>query len=160
MGQPNSAGRRGRRGKGSSSAMFTIGVDLVEVQRIDRAVARWGDRFLRRVYTPAEIAYCAGRPGSLAARWAAKEAVSKALGTGWAAQKPHAAGWVDWTEIEVVRHSSGEPAIQLHGKALARATALAVHGWRLSLSHTENYAVAMVLGWGGEVTSPVTAGLE
>ncbi len=128
--------------------MFTIGVDLVEVHRIERAIARWGDRFLRRVFTPAEIAYCAGRPDSLAARWAAKEAVSKALGTGWAAQAPHAAGWVDWTEIEVIRQHSGEPAIQLHGKAQARAAALALQGWRLSLSHTENYAVAMVLGWG------------
>ena len=128
--------------------MFTIGVDLIEVQRIASAASRWGDRFLQRVFTPAEIGYCAGRPGSLAARWAAKEAVSKALGTGWAPQAPHAAGWIDWTEVEVVRRSSGEPGIVLHGKALARATHLGVQGWQLSLSHTHNYAVAMVLGWG------------
>jgi holo-[acyl-carrier protein] synthase len=127
--------------------MYTIGVDLIEVERIESAVARWGERFLRRVYTPAEIEYCAGRAGSLAARWAAKEAVGKALGTGWAPQQPHAAGWIDWTEIEVVRHPSGEPGLRLHGKAQARAAALDIAGWRLSLSHTREHAVAMVLGW-------------
>lgn len=127
--------------------MFTIGVDLIEVQRIESAVSCWGDRFLQRVFTPVEIDYCAGRPGSLAARWAAKEAVSKALGTGWAPQAPHAAGWIDWKEIEVIRHSSGEPGIRLHGKAQARAADLGVQGWRVSLSHTQSYAVAMVLGW-------------
>ena len=127
--------------------MYLIGVDLIEVERIESAVARWGERFLRRVYTPAEIEYCAGRAGSLATRWAAKEAVSKALGTGWAPQEPHAAGWIDWTEIEVVRQPSGEPSLRLAGKAEARAEALGVAGWRLSLSHTREHAVAMVLGW-------------
>jgi holo-[acyl-carrier protein] synthase len=127
--------------------VYTIGVDLIEVQRIEGAVARWGQRFLRRVYTPAEIDYGAGRAGSLAARWAAKEAVSKALGTGWAPQQPHAAGWIDWTEVEVLRQPSGEPALRLHGKAQARAEALAIAGWRLSLSHTREHAIAMVVGW-------------
>lgn len=128
--------------------MFSIGVDIVEVQRIEAATARWGDRFLRRVFTPQELAYCAGRAQSLAGRFAAKEAVSKALGTGWAAQQPHAAGWVDWAEIEVVRQESGEPGVLLHGKAAARASALGLVGWRLSMSHTRTYAVAMVLAWG------------
>jgi holo-[acyl-carrier protein] synthase len=127
--------------------VYTIGVDLIEVQRIEGAVARWGERFLRRVYTPAEIDYCAGRAGSLAARWAAKEAVSKALGTGWAPQEPHDAGWIDWIEIEVERQPSGEPSLRLHGKARERADALGIFGWRLSLSHTREHAVAMVLGW-------------
>lgn len=127
--------------------MYTIGIDLIEVTRIEHAVARWGERFLRRVYTPAEIEYCAGRPGSLAARWAAKEAVSKALGTGWAPQEPHDAGWIDWTEIEVVRWPSGEPGLRLHGKAGERADAMGIFGWRLSLSHTREHAIAMVLGW-------------
>ncbi len=127
--------------------MYTIGVDLIEVQRIDSAVARWGQRFLRRVFTPAEIEYCAGRTGSLAARWAAKEAVSKALGTGWAAQEPHDAGWIDWTEIEVLRKPSGEPSLLLRGKAMRRAETLGIAGWQLSLSHTREHAVAMVLGW-------------
>lgn len=129
--------------------MYTIGVDLIEVQRIESAVARWGQRFLRRVYTPGEIDYCAGRAGSLAARWAAKEAVSKALGTGWAPQQPHAAGWIDWTEIEVERMPSGEPALRLYGKANERAGALGIFAWRLSLSHTREHAIAMVLGWRG-----------
>ena len=128
--------------------MFTIGVDIVEVNRVEQAVVRWGDRFLRRVFTPAEIEYCAGRAQSLAARFAAKEAVSKALGTGWAPQAEHEAGWVDWIEIEVVRHNSGEPSVRLHGKAQARAQALGIAGWRLSMSHTHEHAVAMVLGWG------------
>lgn len=128
--------------------MFTIGVDIVEVSRIQHAVTRWGDRFLARVYTPKEIAYCGGRVSSLAARWAAKEAVSKALGTGWAPQERHAAGWIDWIEIEVVRQDSGEPSLQLHGKALARAQTLGIAGWRLSLSHTHEHAVAFALGWG------------
>ena len=127
--------------------MYTIGVDLIEVVRIEQAVARWGDRFLRRVYTPAEIGYCAGRASSLAARWAAKEAVSKALGTGWAPQTPHEAGWIDWPEIEVERQPSGEPGLRLHGKAQARADALGIAGWRLSLSHTREHAIAMALGW-------------
>ena len=129
--------------------MFEIGVDIVEVHRIEQAVARWGDRFLRRVFTAAEIEYCAGRAQSLAARFAAKEAVSKALGTGWAPQAAHEAGWVDWIEIEVVRHNSGEPSLRLHGKAFARAQSLGIAGWRLSMSHTHEHAVAMVLGWGG-----------
>lgn len=128
--------------------MYTIGIDIVEVDRINQAVSRWGDRFLRRVYTPAEIDYCDGRAQSLASRFAAKEAVSKALGTGWAPQESHAAGWVDWTEIEVTRQNSGEPGVLLHGKAHARAQELGIAGWRLSLSHTHEHAVAMVLGWG------------
>jgi len=127
--------------------VYTIGVDLIEVHRIETALARWGERFLRRVYTPAEIEYCAGRAGSLAARWAAKEAASKALGTGWAPQEMHDAGWIDWPEIEVLRQPSGEPGLRLHGKALARAELLGIAGWRLSLSHTREHAVAMVLGW-------------
>lgn len=134
--------------------MFSIGVDIVEVHRIEAAAARWSERFLRRVFTPQELAYCAGRAQSLAGRFAAKEAVSKALGTGWAAQQPHAAGWVDWTEIEVVRQESGEPGVLLHGKAAARAGALGLVGWRLSISHTESYAVAFVLAWAQAAPNP------
>lgn len=127
--------------------MYSIGVDIVEVERIGQAVERWGERFLRRIYTDGEIAYCGTRVSSLAARWAAKEAVSKALGTGWAPQEAHAAGWIDWTEIEVVRLNSGQPEVLLHGKARARADALGITGWQLSMSHTREHAVAMVLGW-------------
>ncbi|MCA9239671.1 MAG: holo-ACP synthase, partial [Planctomycetales bacterium] len=112
-----------------------------------QAVSRWGERFLHRVYTDGEIAYCGTRMSSLAARWAAKEAVSKALGTGWAPQEAHEAGWIDWTEIEVVRQNSGQPEVLLHGKARARADALGITGWQLSMSHTREHAVAMVLGW-------------
>ncbi|MEZ4770541.1 MAG: holo-ACP synthase [Caldilineales bacterium] len=127
--------------------MYSIGVDIVEVERIEQAVTRWGERFMRRIYTDGEIAYCGTRMSSLAARWAAKEAVSKALGTGWAPQKAHDAGWIDWTEIEVVRRNSGQPEVLLHGKARARAEILGITGWQLSISHTREHAVAMVLGW-------------
>ena len=127
--------------------MFVIGVDIVEVTRIQKAVDRWGDRFLERVFTPGELAYCGRRAGSLAARWAAKEAIAKALGTGWAPQEPHEAGWLAPTEIEVARQPSGEPVVHLHGRALARSQALGVIRWQLSLSHTREHAVAMALGW-------------
>ena len=137
--------------------MLAIGIDLVEVRRIESAVERWGQRFLCRVYTTAEMDYCGRRSQSLAARWAAKEAVSKALGAGWAPQAEHEAGWVDWTEIEIVRESSGQPAIRLSGKALARAEALGLRTWRVSMSHTADHAVAMVLGWPGS-QEPGTGG--
>ncbi|MCB0199926.1 MAG: holo-ACP synthase [Caldilineae bacterium] len=127
--------------------MYSIGVDIVEVGRIAQAVSRWGERFLHRVYTDGEIAYCGTRMSSLAARWAAKEAVSKALGTGWAPQEAHEAGWIDWTEIEVVRRNSGQPEVLLHGKARARAEHLGIAGWQISISHTHEHAVAMVLSW-------------
>lgn len=129
--------------------MFVIGVDLVEVRRIEAAVERWGERFLRRIYTALEVSDCRQRAQSLAGRWAAKEAVSKALGTGWAPQAMHEAGWIDWTEIEVVRQPSGQPDIRLSGKALARAQALGLRDWRVSMSHTAGHAVAMVIGWSG-----------
>ncbi|HIC89738.1 MAG TPA: holo-[acyl-carrier-protein] synthase [Anaerolineae bacterium] len=122
--------------------MLAVGVDIIELDRIEHALHRWGDRFLKRVYTPGELAYCAGRVPSLAARWAAKEAVSKALGTGWRG--------IAWTELEVVRAPSGQPGIVLHGKARKRAEQLGLEHWALSISHSRQYAVAFVVAFTAE----------
>jgi holo-[acyl-carrier protein] synthase len=114
-----------------------VGVDIVELDRIAAAVTRWGDRFLQRVYTPAELAYCEGRTASLAARWAAKEAVSKALACGWLE--------VGWTDIEIERSSVGQPRVVLRGRARVRAQQLGLTEWAISLSHSHGYAVAMAV---------------
>jgi holo-[acyl-carrier protein] synthase len=116
----------------------SIGVDLIEVDRVQKAVERWGDRFLRRVYTEAEIDYCfhnGERYRSLAARFAAKEATMKALGTGWKQG-------VRWVDIEVVRQPGSAPEVSLHGRSrlLGRGGRFLV-----SLSHTRAHAVAVVV---------------
>src|SRR5206468_11326767 len=106
--------------------MLYTGIDLIEIERIARAVERWGDRFLDRVFTPAELAAYRARPASLAARWAAKEAVAKLLGVGL--RGLGAAGRADealgWTEIEVLSDAQGRPALALHGRAAERASAI------------------------------------
>ena len=120
------------------------GVDLVEVDRIMRSVDRFGDRFLDRVFTPAERSYAGDGPRRdehLAARFAAKEAVLKALGTGWA----QGAGWAD---IEVVRGAGGKPSLALHGKAQELARAMGATRWHLSLTHTRGMAMASVIAEG------------
>lgn len=117
------------------------GVDLVEVARLSSSIERFGDRFLERVFTRAEREYAGVGPRRdehLAARFAAKEAVFKALGTGWA----QGAGW---TEIEVVREASGKPGLALHGKAAELAQRLGASRWHLSLTHTGSTAMASVI---------------
>lgn len=117
------------------------GIDLVETARITRAIEHQGEAFLRRVFTPAERAYCeshANSAGSYAARWAAKEAVAKALGSG-------IGGDALWTEIEVVRAPGGQPSIILHGTAAALAARMDVKEIRISLTHTEHYAAAFAV---------------
>lgn len=123
-----------------SSEWVSVGVDIVEIERIARTLARFGERFLWRVYTEAEIAYCRGKPSRLAARFAAKEAVAKALGVGvfW-----HEG--VYWRDVEVIRDHRGKPGIRLHGGALERARQEGLIAWALSLSHSREYAVAMVV---------------
>ena len=118
--------------------MKAIGVDIIETERIAQSLMRFGDRFLQRVYTEQELAYCQGRAGSLAARWAAKEATAKALGTG--------IGAVSWREIEVVIGPNQQPAIQLHGAAVDLATRLGLSEFAVSLSHTKDYAIGFVVG--------------
>ncbi len=117
------------------------GIDLVETARIADAIKRLGEAFLKRVFTSEERAYCeshANSAGSYAARWAAKEAVAKALGTGIGAD-------ASLVEIEVVRADNGQPLIKLHGTAAALAVRLGVKEVRISLTHTEHYAAAFAV---------------
>ncbi len=115
-----------------------VGVDIVEIERIERALAKFGTRFLGRVYTPLEAAFCRGRSSELAARFAAKEAVMKALGTG--------ARGVAWREIEVLPNHRGKPLVYLHGRAQQRAERIGLEGIDISMSHSRNFAVAFVVG--------------
>jgi holo-[acyl-carrier protein] synthase len=119
--------------------MLHTGIDLIEIQRIDRAIARHGTRLLHRVYTPREQAQCGGRAESLAVRFAAKEAAAKALGTGIWRQG------IAWTDLEVVRNAEGAPSLVLHGAALARAHNMGWREWSISLSHDRTQAIAFVV---------------
>ena len=116
----------------------SVGVDIIEIERVAATLARFGDRFLERVFTEGETAYCRGRAPQLAARFAAKEAVMKALGTGTRG--------VGWREVEVTRKRTGEPGIALHGRAAERAARLGIDRIAVSLSHSRHYAVASVIG--------------
>ncbi len=119
--------------------MLRTGVDLIEIERVRAAVEQHGQRFLQRVYTAAEIDCCRGRIESLAARFAAKEAVAKTLGTGlWRSG-------VAWTDIEVLKEASGAPSLRLHGAAAARAAELGLVTWAVSLSHDRKQAIAFVV---------------
>ena len=120
--------------------MLSAGIDLIEVARIKATIARYGERFLTRVFTESELAYCRRHPHQLAARFAAKDAVSKALGVGI----QHRDG-VGWREIEIVSDARGKPAIQLTGKAAQRAAQLNLKSFAISLSHTREHAIAMVI---------------
>ena len=118
-----------------------IGVDVAEPQRIAGIIERHGERFLERTFTEGEIAYCRDRKRAVehyAARWAAKEAVAKALGTGFDRD-------VGWKDIEVVKEDSGAVSVVLHDRAQATAQRLGVRSIHLSISHTENFAAAMVV---------------
>jgi len=117
--------------------MLTTGVDIIEIPRIKQVLDRYGQRFLKRVFTPDEIAYCRGRAPNLAGRFAAKEATMKALGTG--------VRGVSWKDIEVVRAESGAPSMKLHGRAEKRAERLKVGEISVSISHSREYAVAFVV---------------
>ena len=120
--------------------MLTTGVDIIEIERVADALRRWGPRFLDRVYTPAEAAYCRGRVRELAVRFAAKEAISKALGTGvWSK------ACICWREMEILPDSDGRPVVHMHGRAAARAQQLGIREIAISLSHSDEYAVAFVV---------------
>jgi holo-[acyl-carrier protein] synthase len=119
---------------------LSVGVDIIEIERIKQVLQRHGERFLRRVYTEAEIAYCRGRVPELAARFAAKEAASKALGTGIVGR-----GGISWREVEVLPDARGKPLVHLHGRAQDRAQSLGLKKFAISLSHSQEYAVAFVV---------------
>ena len=124
--------------------IISTGVDLAEVARIRRALedARTGERFRQRVFTQKEIEYCEskrrGKYESYAARFAAKEAVMKALGRGWSAQ-------VGWLNIEVARAPSGKPDIVLYQKTARCAAQLGIRRWALSITHTAEHGKAYVI---------------
>ncbi|GAB4551264.1 MAG: holo-ACP synthase [Phycisphaerales bacterium] len=123
-----------------------VGVDLAEVPRIEAMIASHGERFLSRCFTQRERAYCDANPRRraehYAARFAAKEAALKALGTGWS-------GGIAWTDVEVVRPPDGAPSIATHGAAARLADELGVRGWRLSVSHGAGLAIATAIAWLG-----------
>jgi holo-[acyl-carrier protein] synthase len=117
------------------------GIDIAEVPRIADAISRFGERFIRRIYTEGEIAYCdskANRIERYAARFAAKEAAMKAIGTGWNYG-------VRWRDIEVRRQPGGRPTIAFHGKAAEFAAKLGAAHVALSISHTKEQAIAQVI---------------
>jgi holo-[acyl-carrier protein] synthase len=118
-----------------------IGTDMIEIARIAQSLDRFGDRFLHRVYTAREIAYCLRKRNSaesLAARFAAKEAAAKALGTG-------ISRGIGWLDLEVVRQPSGKPTLHLSGRAAAHAQKLGVATISLSLTHSKDTALAVVI---------------
>jgi holo-[acyl-carrier protein] synthase len=119
---------------------LATGVDLIEIARIDEVVARHGKHYLERVFTPAELEYCGKRAESLAGRWAAKEAVAKALGTG--------IGDVTWKEIEILGDDQKAPKLTLYGRAENKAKELGLTTWSLSISHSLSHSVAFVVAMG------------
>jgi holo-[acyl-carrier protein] synthase len=116
------------------------GVDLIQVQRIVALLDKYGERFARRVFSDRELSACGQRTDRLAARFAAKEAVSKALGTG--------IGRVGWREIEIVNDAAGRPTLELSGRAAELAAELGLREWSVSLSHTQEQAIAFVIAAG------------
>jgi holo-[acyl-carrier protein] synthase len=127
-----------------------LGIDIINVGRIRKALKKHGRRFAKRVLTDAEDAYVRDRPENFAGRWAAKEAVSKVLGLG--------VRGVGWREIEIVRLPTGQPTVRLHDRALRRADQLGMDRVAVSISHEREYAVAIAFGVrteGGAFVFPV-----
>ncbi|AFY87211.1 MULTISPECIES: holo-ACP synthase [Chroococcidiopsis] len=125
--------------------MLRLGTDIIYIPRIEKVIGQFGDRFLQRVYTPNELLDCRYEQNApsrnvmnkLAGRWAAKEAVVKALGTGWLG--------VGYTDVEICRQPSGVPTVQLHARALAMVDSWGQLQWQLSLSHDGDYAIATAI---------------
>jgi holo-[acyl-carrier protein] synthase len=115
-----------------------VGIDVIEIARVRRALERHPARFLQRIYTPGEIAYCRGRTSELAARFAAKEAVMKALGTG--------VRGISWRDIEILPNYRGKPMVRLHDRAAERAESIGLRELDISLTHSRAYAIASVVG--------------
>ena len=114
--------------------MHHIGIDIIEIARIERAIARWGESFLQRVFTESELRLYQRKPSSLAARFAGKEAVIKALGV---------TKGINWKEIEILSNAGGKPSVCLYGKAQNQAEDLGLGSLAISLSHSREYAIAL-----------------
>ena len=117
--------------------MLVTGVDVIEIERIGRIVGQYKYRFLNRIYTTGELVYCNEKVNQLSTRFAAKEAVMKALGTGTT---------VNWKDIEVTRNPGEAPQILLHGKAKIHALKNNIKNLSVSLSHSREFAIAVVVG--------------
>jgi holo-[acyl-carrier protein] synthase len=115
-----------------------LGIDIIKIERIAATLRRFGDRFSRRVLTDGERRYVRGRPQNFAGRWAAKEAVSKVLGLG--------VRGVGWRDIEIARLPTGQPSVRLHGRAKDRAEQLGMSRVAVSISHEDDFAVAIAFG--------------
>ena len=117
---------------------YRVGVDIIEIARIQAVIDRWGQRFIERTYTRAELDFCRNRVQELAVRFAGKEAVMKALGTGRKG--------VSWRDIEILPDRRKAPIVFLHRRARRRARRLGIKGLAISLSHSRDYAIASVVG--------------
>lgn len=118
--------------------MISVGIDIVEIRRVEAAIERGGKRFLNRIYTEVELKTCLNRSASLASRFAAKEAVMKVLGTGGTG--------IAWREIEILSGSDGKPSVKLYGQALSKAAQLHLTQVCISLSDSKEYALAVAIG--------------
>ncbi len=124
---------------------LSSGVDIIEIERIERALNRNGDRFLQRIFTEREQAHCGRRLHSLAGRFALKEAVSKALGTG--------IGDFNWVDVEIINDDRGKPILCLHNNAQTLANQLGLGQWSVSISHTDTHAIGFAVAIGIEMTT-------
>ncbi len=115
-----------------------VGIDIIEVDRVRKVYERYPERFLKRVFTPLEVLQCRGKVARLAGRFAAKEAISKALGTGL-----HG---VSWQEMEVVQLRSGRPSVRLHGNAKRRAEQLGLSAFDVSIADLAQLSIAIAIG--------------
>ena len=118
--------------------MYRTGVDIVEISRIQEAIDNFGERFLNRVYTEEELGLYRDKPQSLAARFAAKEAVYKAINT--------SNKGIGWKDIEILTGPDGQPVVRLYGKARQQIKALGLGELAISLAHSREYAIAFVVG--------------
>jgi holo-[acyl-carrier protein] synthase len=116
---------------------LATGIDIVEITRLASAIEDHGENFLNRIFTPGELLEVGDKTASLAARFAAKEAVAKALGTG--------IGPINWKEIEILRGTAGKPELFLNGQAAVIADKLRLDKWSISLSHSHTYAIAVAV---------------
>ena len=117
--------------------MIAVGIDIIDINRIEQAISRWQNSFLGRIYTEAELESCRNIASSLAARFAAKEATMKALGTGTKG--------LNWRDIEILSNNDGAPSIQLYGRAKKKVKKVGITQLSVSMSHSKEYAIALVV---------------
>ena len=142
MSESAAAGWTGNGDLDLTGRVIAVGTDIIDCERIARMLQRHGDLFLQRVYTPAEIEYCGRRKMAYqhyAGRWAAKEAVLKVLGTGWARG-------IHWTDVELVNQPPARPRIVLYHRAFEVSRELGIAEVLISISHTQQFAVAFAAG--------------